>query len=256
MRRTKGFTLIELLVVIAIIALLVTILMPALNRARELAKRSVCAANLNAIGKGIALYQAEYKDSFPVIDDVDATNDSGIAGGKDEDNFYDLMDDTNKCILENLNVLVYKGNVGYAAFICPSSDNEPEARGGTNNKEYGFYLYPGDDTNNSAAWNIDYGYHRGEHANASWENLPGGAVLMADRNVEGTTVTDQWWHGTDGVNILTSSFSCDWVPPAASGADEDKVMVNGDDIFTNDGGTEDGDPAEDTDQVVYWPGDQ
>ena len=54
MRRTKGFTLIELLVVIAIIALLVSILLPSLNRARELAKRAICGANLNSIGKGIA----------------------------------------------------------------------------------------------------------------------------------------------------------------------------------------------------------
>jgi len=45
--------------------LLVATLMPALNRARGLAKRSVSAANLNAIGKGCALYQAEFNDQLP-----------------------------------------------------------------------------------------------------------------------------------------------------------------------------------------------
>jgi len=65
MRRTKGFTLVELLVVIGIIALLVSILMPALGRARELAKRIQCASQQNGIGKAIALYQNEYRDANP-----------------------------------------------------------------------------------------------------------------------------------------------------------------------------------------------
>jgi prepilin-type N-terminal cleavage/methylation domain-containing protein len=54
--KRKGFTLIELLVVIAIIALLMSILMPALARVKELANRVVCGSNLSGIGKAMNIY--------------------------------------------------------------------------------------------------------------------------------------------------------------------------------------------------------
>jgi len=54
--KRKGFTLIELLVVIAIIALLMSILMPALARVREMANRVVCGTNLKGIGTAAAIY--------------------------------------------------------------------------------------------------------------------------------------------------------------------------------------------------------
>ncbi|MEE9295223.1 MAG: type II secretion system protein [Phycisphaerae bacterium] len=58
-KRWRGFTLIELLVVVAIIALLISILLPSLSRARELAKRVTCAANARAIGNSCKIYAAE-----------------------------------------------------------------------------------------------------------------------------------------------------------------------------------------------------
>jgi len=59
MRKTKAFTLIELLVVISIIALLVSILMPALAKAREQAHRAYCLSNLRSLAIGWLMYADE-----------------------------------------------------------------------------------------------------------------------------------------------------------------------------------------------------
>ena len=63
--KRRAFTLIELLVVVAIIALLISILVPSLQKARDNAKNVKCLANLKAIGQGVILYTADNRDSLP-----------------------------------------------------------------------------------------------------------------------------------------------------------------------------------------------
>ena len=64
-KKRKAFTLIELLVVVAIIALLLSILLPSLSKAKEMAKRVVCATNLKQWGTGIVTYSVDNNGKIP-----------------------------------------------------------------------------------------------------------------------------------------------------------------------------------------------
>jgi len=63
--QSAGFTLVELLVVIGIIALLISVLLPALNKARAASKTTVCLSNLRQMGQGWNIYLSENKARLP-----------------------------------------------------------------------------------------------------------------------------------------------------------------------------------------------
>ncbi len=95
MVRFRAFTLIELLVVIAIIAVLMAILIPALSRAKEQAKRVSCSNNLKQIGLSLNMYGNDYDGKLPLntfgywLWDVSySTTDYIIASGGSRDTFY------------------------------------------------------------------------------------------------------------------------------------------------------------------------
>ncbi len=74
MKQNKGFTLVELLVVVAIIALLVSILLPAIGRAREMGKRAVCSTNLRSVSLGYTLYSEDNQGRLPTFKRINGGN--------------------------------------------------------------------------------------------------------------------------------------------------------------------------------------
>lgn len=137
----SGFTLIELLVVVAIIALLISILLPSLARARELAKRTTCAANMSGMGKGLHTYSNDNNQGMPVAAAQKATaintglvNYVSLIGSKRGMALQPALGETfaptnattqsNISTVRNLWTLVRAAGSTAASFICPSSDDQ------------------------------------------------------------------------------------------------------------------------------------
>ncbi|MDX1953001.1 MAG: prepilin-type N-terminal cleavage/methylation domain-containing protein [Verrucomicrobiota bacterium] len=68
-KRASGFTLVELLVVIAIIAILISLILPALGQAKAKSRQTVCMQNLRQVNLAIRLYAEDYEEAWPVLPD-------------------------------------------------------------------------------------------------------------------------------------------------------------------------------------------
>jgi len=123
-RNLYGFTLVELLVVIGVIALLISILIPALNSARERANRVKCLSNLRQIGQAERIYALDNKDLYP------RTRYGGGAGEFHFTGFYESDPFTGTVSTNDVTAAIFllvRGKyLPLQVFICPSSTQQVE----------------------------------------------------------------------------------------------------------------------------------
>lgn len=126
MKRQRGFTLIELLVVIAIIALLISILLPSLSRARELAKRAVCASNLHGIGQAMYIYAQDDPGVFPAIAQVWTPNNGAMQNFNPANRIAEPSTTGTPSVSVDIWAIVRSNNTTPKQLNCPSTTDIPD----------------------------------------------------------------------------------------------------------------------------------
>ncbi|MFH1613942.1 MAG: type II secretion system protein [Planctomycetota bacterium] len=182
-RKQRAFTLVELLVVIAIIAVLLSILVPTLNRARHSAKRVVCASNMKQISYAMRMYRDAWDNFWPIKNDDPCSE--GFIVGKDRGSLTWMPYRTWSMVLTKLYL-----NGDSKVFICPSS-TRTEPWDGKEGWDGGI------------GWCGNYAYNFFEYEfqkfdGGKWKQMPAASVVIVDGHEQSILSTMRKGYGYYG----------------------------------------------------------
>jgi len=255
MKRSKGFTLIELLVVVAIIALLIAILLPSLGKARELANRAACAANITGTIKGMVVYAQDNQDAFPTPGQPSGnglyTCAAGITGAADPDTSLaqcQTLSGASGNVLTAMWMLVLRQQETPKNLICksdPAGSSSPSPTTTTGGSPV-YYLSP--QLNTQISYSIAYPWAAGSGSpvyypiGGWWKNTTASDMaLMSDMNPKNGTGNPQRAvgadpagnvkkvnsgnHNGDGQEVGFADAHCEWKTTPLCGQGSDDIFT-------------------------------